>query len=103
MHNLLPIHKFIIKEGLDMPELMEERIEQLAELDEVRLEGQRQNCKEKQKEKYLFDKKAKDRNLQEGELVLMWNASTLDKGKHGKFEALWIGPFVITGKNGVDS
>lgn len=33
----------------------------------------------------------------------MWNARARDKGKHDKFEYLWIGPFVITGKNGVDS
>jgi len=36
-------------------------------------------------------------------MVLMWNARAQEKGKHGKFEALWIGPFVITGKGGEDS
>lgn len=53
MNNLLPMHKFMIKEGLDIPEPMEERIEQLAELDEVRDESQNQNIKEQQKAKYL--------------------------------------------------
>lgn len=33
----------------------------------------------------------------------MWNARAQGKGKHGKFESLWVGPFFITGKNGVDS
>jgi len=36
IHNLLPIYKFILQEDIDVPEPMEERIEQLAELDEIR-------------------------------------------------------------------
>jgi hypothetical protein len=28
--------------------------------------------------------------------VLKWDATKQDKGKHGKFEALWIGPFNIS-------
>jgi hypothetical protein len=31
-----------------------------------------------------------------GDLVLKWDAPRQDKGKHGKFEALWIGPFKIS-------
>jgi hypothetical protein len=27
--------------------------------------------------------------------VLKWHAPKKDKGKHGKFKALWIGPFNI--------
>jgi len=36
-------------------------------------------------------------------MVLMWNSRAQEKDKHGKFEALWVGPFVITGKGGEDS
>jgi hypothetical protein len=28
--------------------------------------------------------------------VLKWDAPKQDKGKHDKFEALWIGPFKIS-------
>jgi hypothetical protein len=28
-----------------------------------------------------------------GDLVLKWDAPRQDKGNHGKFEAIWIGPF----------
>jgi len=31
-----------------------------------------------------------------GDLVLKWDAPKQDKGKHGKFEALWIDPFKIS-------
>ena len=30
-----------------------------------------------------------------GDLILRWDARKEEKGKHGKFENLWIGPFSI--------
>ena len=53
--------------------------------------------------KILHDKKAKGRKFEEGYWVLKWNAKDQDKAKHGNFEALWLGPYVITSKNGEDS
>jgi len=35
-------------------------------------------------------------NFQVGDLVLKWDALKEKKGNHGKFDALWIGPFVIS-------
>ena len=43
----------------------------------------------------MFDKRAKSDNFQEGDWALKWDAVTQDKGKHGKFNSLWIGPFMI--------
>ena len=43
----------------------------------------------------MFDKRAKADNFQVGDWVLKWDAIRQDKGKHGKFNSLWIGPFVI--------
>jgi hypothetical protein len=31
-----------------------------------------------------------------GYLVLKWDAPKKDKGKHDKFESLWVGPFKIS-------
>ena len=42
--------------------------------------------------KQVFDKKAKKKEFQIGDLVLKWDAPKQDKGKHDKFEALWIRP-----------
>ena len=36
-------------------------------------------------------------------MVLMWNARMEDKGKHGKFYPIWLGPYNICDKNGEDS
>lgn len=53
--------------------------------------------------KRLYDKRTTDRKFKIGDFVLMWNARSQDKGKHGKFEALWLGPYVIMDKEGEDS
>jgi hypothetical protein len=46
--------------------------------------------------KQAFDKKLRKKDFQLGDIVLKWDAPKQDKGKHGKFEALWIGPFKIS-------
>ena len=45
--------------------------------------------------KKIFDKKEKLDDFQQGDLVLKWDARHEDKGKHGKFEHLWKGPYQI--------
>ena len=52
--------------------------------------------------KRMFDKKAKQRVFQQGDLVLLWDKRREPKGVHGKFDSLWRGPFQIKevcGKN----
>ena len=34
-------------------------------------------------------------NFQLGDWVLKWDAVRQAKGNHGKFDSIWIGPFVI--------
>ena len=48
-----------------------------------------------QKIKFMFDKSKKVDNFQVGDWVLKWDTVRQDKGKHGKFDSLWIGLFVI--------
>ncbi|XP_057864663.1 uncharacterized protein LOC131072509 [Cryptomeria japonica] len=79
-NNLLHVYKFIHENDLEMLDPLEERMEMLAELDESREDAHRKNLKLQKK-----------------------NAIAQDKGKHGKVEALWLGPFVVTEKNGEDS
>jgi hypothetical protein len=40
-------------------------------------------------------KRKEQKNSKLGDLVLKWDDPKQDKGKHGKFESLWIGPFNI--------
>ena len=51
--------------------------------------------------KHWFDhRKSANRDLEVGDLVLKWDKEHEDKGKHTKFQCLWLGPFIITEKLG---
>ena len=70
-------------------------------MDLVELQQAREQVIEKeeahqQKIKIIFDKRAMVDNFQVGYWVLKWDTVRKDKGKHGKFDSLWIGPFVIS-------
>jgi hypothetical protein len=51
--------------------------------------------------KKAFDRKARKEDFQLGDSVLKWDVPRQDRGKHNKFEALWIGPIKSfeTGQN----
>ena len=51
--------------------------------------------------KRWFDKhKARNKEFEVGDLVLKWDHLHDEKGKHTKFQQLWIGPFQIAAKIG---
>jgi hypothetical protein len=45
--------------------------------------------------KNIYDKRTKEDNFELGDLVLRWDSRNEDKGKHGKFDSLWKGPYTI--------
>ena len=51
--------------------------------------------------KHWFDKhKAGNKEFEVGDLVLKWDHPHDEKGKHTKFQQLWVGHFQITAKLG---
>ena len=50
--------------------------------------------------KKLFDKRTKENDFQVGNVVLKWDSRSEEKGKHGKFENLWKGPYIIHSVSG---
>ena len=51
--------------------------------------------------KIWFDKrKSRKGSFEVGDLVLKWDRRHDDKGKHTKFQHLWVGPFQIAEKLG---
>jgi hypothetical protein len=52
-----------------------------------------QLCQYKSKEAFKICTKVND--FEPGDLVLKWDVRNEDKGKHGKFDHLWLGPFKI--------
>ena len=52
--------------------------------------------------KEIFDRRTKPNDFQMGDVVLQWDAPHEEKGKPGKFDYLWKGPYEIAsfkGKN----
>jgi len=53
-----------------------------------------------EKLKKMLDKRTKPKDFFIGNKVLRWDSRRGDKGKHGKFDFLWRGPFVIQAVQG---
>jgi len=49
-----------------------------------------------EKVKRIFDRKTRPEDFQVSDMVLKWDAVREDKGKHGKFDHLWKGPYKVT-------
>ena len=47
-----------------------------------------------------FDRHTKEDDFKVGDLVLKWDARNEDRGKHGKYDHLWLGPFKIVAYHG---
>ena len=89
-----PVLKFL-QDSTDEPDDFSRRIKQIIELNENRDEVQYKLNKYQNKMKVLFDRRARERDFKEGDLVLRWDARREEKGKHGKFDNLWFGPLAI--------
>jgi len=50
--------------------------------------------------KKIFDKRTKAEDFFIGDKVLKWDSRGEEKGKHGKFDFLWKGPYVIQAVQG---
>ena len=50
--------------------------------------------------KDTFEKRVREDTFQVDGLVLKWDAPHEDKGKHGKFDHLWVGPYIIAAHRG---
>ena len=74
-----------LQDATDEPDDFSKRINRIIELNENRDEVQYKLQKCQNKMKVLFDRKARERDFKEGDLVLRWDARREEKGKHGKF------------------
>ena len=96
------MYQFVQKYGL-YEDFQQNRIDQLIELDEIRRKALDQSIKNQDKVKRTFDKSSRQRVFQEGDTVLLWDKSREKPGNHGKFDNLWIGPYIIQGLAGRNS
>jgi hypothetical protein len=94
------MYNFIHKYDDDIFDEMQLRMEDIMQLDETRRDTSANNMKLQTKVKHLYDKRETERHFQPDDMVLCWNARSEDKGKHGKFDPLWLGPFLVHANNG---
>ena len=95
----LPVACFM-QESQEEPDDMVRRINQLIGLEETRNQVNQRLIEYQEKIKSVFDRHAKDRKFQIGDLVLRWDIRRAEKGKYGKFDPLWFGPFKIVQQGG---
>ena len=74
---------------------MVRRINQTIHLQQTREEVYNKAVKVQESIKRLFDKRTKAVNFKIGDKVLKWDSRREDKGKHGKFDSLWQGLYII--------
>jgi hypothetical protein len=94
VHLKLPVYQFVQKYGLDK-DFHQNRIDQIIELDESRRKALDQSIKNQEKIKKTFDKSSRQRDFQTGDTVLLWDKRKEKPGSHGKFDSLWVGPYII--------
>jgi hypothetical protein len=75
---------------------MQHRFETLLMLEEQREKARSKFLAHQQIVKRWFDKhKDKEKNFEVGDLVLKWDKENEPKGKHSKFQSIWLGPFQV--------
>eukprot|EP00253_Pinus_taeda_P012813 PITA_12813 len=77
------------------------RYDRILKLEEEREKAKDTHAKHQQIIKAAFDSVSSgSKQFQVGDLVLKWDKAHEDKGKHTKFQKLWLGPFQICEKVG---
>jgi len=92
---VLPVAKFFQEEQTEKNDMVRRMLD-LVELQQAREQLVDKSEAQQMQIKRTFDKKAKVDSFQIGDWVLKWDALRQEKGKHGKFDSLWTGPFMIT-------
>lgn len=82
---------------------VQNRLNQLIELDENRRKAFDHSLKSQDKVKKAFDKSSRQRDFQVGDTILLWDKRREKLGKHGKCGSLWTGPYLIHSIAGTNS
>ena len=85
-----------LQEEQNEEEDMAKRITDLVEVHQIREQLVERSTTHQKRIKEAFDRRTKTDNFQIGDLVLKWDALKEKKGNHGKFDAFWTEPFIIS-------
>jgi hypothetical protein len=90
----VPVMK-LLQEAQEEPNEVQRRINQMIHLMQSREEVYNKTQVIHENIKNIFDRRTKEDDFELGNLVLKWDSRNEDKGKHGKFDSLWKGPYTI--------
>lgn len=90
----IPVIK-LQQEIQEEPNDIQRRINQTIHLQQTREEVYQRTQVLQDRMKKIFDKRTKFEDFFIGDKVLKWDFRREDKEKHGKFDFIWKGPFVI--------
>ena len=102
IHRKLPVYQLLQTFKSDQ-EAIQNRINQLIELDESRRKSLDHSIGNSDKVKRAFDKYTRPGSFQVGDTVLHWDKQQEKLGKHGKLDSLWLGPYIIDEIAGTNS
>jgi hypothetical protein len=89
----VPVMKLFLEMQAE-PNDSQRRINQMIHLKQSREEVYNKTQVIQENIKNIFDKRSKEDDFELGDLVLRWDSRNEDKGKHGKFDSLWKGPYM---------
>ena len=95
----VPVMKIIQESQVELNDI-QSRIYQTIYMKQTREEVYEKPQFIQEKIKKIFDKRTKEDDFSIGDKVLKWDSRREEKGKHGKFDFLWKGPYVIYGYRG---
>ena len=95
----VPVMK-LLQEQQDEPNHMQRRLRQIIELSELRDKTYDKVQIHQEKMKNTFYRKVKEDTFHMNYLVLKWDAPHEYKGKHGKFDHMWVVPYLIAAHRG---
>ena len=91
----------LLQEHGDETTHMKRRINKIIELNEMRDKSYDKVKTHQKKMKNTFDRKVKEEQFHIDDLVLKWDAHR--EYKHGKFDHMWVGPYIIASYRGDNS
>jgi hypothetical protein len=97
-----PIRKLLQEKEVKLDDT-QRRINQLIHVQQMREKVFNRSQLHQDKMKKIFDKYSKEEDFKVDDLVLKWDSRNEDKGKHGKFDHIWMGPFKIVTCYGVNA
>jgi hypothetical protein len=89
-----PVRRLLQEKEVE-PNDAQRRINQLVHAQQMREHVFNKSQLHQDRMKIIFDRHTKEEDFKVNDLVLKWDARNEDKGRHGKFDHLWMGPFRI--------